>query len=139
MVYLIACAVLFFLGNSYRDILHCNKKPFYLKGLEEDSSIMDAYIVHSVCAFPFPFLNDITHFLDRFLVFVILIEWLYEEYIMQLNHVFRTRDLVTKNDAKLAKHPEIADNDSLAVNFLDHGYTRPKVVLSVCDFLSNLC
>jgi U3 small nucleolar RNA-associated protein 25 len=50
----------FSLCNSYRDILHCNKKPFYLKGLEEDSSIMDAYIVHSVCAFPFPFLNDIT-------------------------------------------------------------------------------
>lgn len=83
----------FSLCNSYRDILHCNKKPFYLKGLEEDSSIMDAYIVHS------------------------------------LNHVFRTRDLVTKNDAKLAKHPEIADNDSLAVNFLDHGYTRPKVLI----------
>lgn len=83
----------FSLCNSYRDILHCSKKPFYLKGLEEDSSIMDAYIVHS------------------------------------LNHVFRTRDLVTKNDAKLAKHPEIADNDSLAVNFLDHGYTRPKVLI----------
>ncbi|KAK2977396.1 hypothetical protein RJ640_007682, partial [Escallonia rubra] len=37
-----------FLGNSYRDILHHNKKPFYLKGREEDSSIMDAYIVHSL-------------------------------------------------------------------------------------------
>ncbi|KAG5594379.1 hypothetical protein H5410_035611 [Solanum commersonii] len=37
-------------GNSYRDILHHNKKPFYLKGLEEDSSTMDAYVMHSVRA-----------------------------------------------------------------------------------------
>lgn len=35
-------------GNTYRDILHCNKHPFYLKGNEEDSSIMDAYIMHAV-------------------------------------------------------------------------------------------
>ena len=35
-------------GNSYRDILHCEKKPFYHKGLEEDSNIMDAYLIHSV-------------------------------------------------------------------------------------------
>lgn len=40
----------FLSGNSYRDILYCNKKPFYLKGLEEDSSIMDSYIMHSVRA-----------------------------------------------------------------------------------------
>lgn len=50
-MYLISYTILiFFLGNSYRDILHCNKKPFYLKGREEDSSIMDAYIIHSVRA-----------------------------------------------------------------------------------------
>jgi hypothetical protein len=55
--YLNASAVLCFLGNSYRDILHCDKKPFYLKGLEEDSSIMDAYIMHSVCACPLPILG----------------------------------------------------------------------------------
>jgi hypothetical protein len=55
--YLNASAVLIFLGNSYRDILHCEKKPFYLKGLEEDSSIMDAYIMHSVCACPLPILG----------------------------------------------------------------------------------
>ncbi|GFY98879.1 hypothetical protein Acr_13g0002800 [Actinidia rufa] len=36
------------LFNSYQDILHHNKKPFYLKGMEEDSSIMDAYLMHSV-------------------------------------------------------------------------------------------
>lgn len=36
------------LGNSYRDILHPNKKPFYLKGLEEESAVMDAYLMHSV-------------------------------------------------------------------------------------------
>lgn len=55
--YLNASAVLIFLGNSYRDILHCEKKPFYLKGLEEDSSIMDAYIMHSVCACSLPILG----------------------------------------------------------------------------------
>ena len=58
-MYLIAYTVfIFFLGNSYRDILHCNKKPFYLKGREEDSSIMDAYIIHSVRAITWTFLID---------------------------------------------------------------------------------
>ncbi|RWR84239.1 U3 small nucleolar RNA-associated protein 25 [Cinnamomum micranthum f. kanehirae] len=38
----------FTLCNSYRDIMHCNKKPFYLKGQEEDSSIMDGYIMHAL-------------------------------------------------------------------------------------------
>ncbi|XP_042453180.1 U3 small nucleolar RNA-associated protein 25 homolog [Zingiber officinale] len=38
----------FSLCNTYRDILHCNKQPFYLKGNEEDSSIMDAYIMHAL-------------------------------------------------------------------------------------------
>lgn len=80
----------FSLCNSYRDILHHNKKPFYLKGREEDSSIMDAYLLHS------------------------------------LNHVFKTRDLVTKNDKKLGNHKEkVLDNE----NFLDHGFTRPKVLI----------
>nr|XP_043628614.1 U3 small nucleolar RNA-associated protein 25 [Erigeron canadensis] len=84
----------FSLCNSYRDILHHNKKPFYLRGREEDTSIMDAYLLHS------------------------------------LNHVFKTRDLVTKNDRKLAKlkeskPEEILDGD----NFRDQGYTRPKVLI----------
>lgn len=84
----------FSLCNSYRDILHCNKKPFYLKGLEEDSSTMDAYIMHS------------------------------------LNHVFRSRDLIRKNDSKMAKHQESAEDELLAVDgFLDHGFTRPKVLI----------
>ncbi|RZR99165.1 hypothetical protein BHM03_00028669, partial [Ensete ventricosum] len=39
-----------FCCHTYRDILHCNKKPFYLKGNEEDSNIMDAYIIHAVSA-----------------------------------------------------------------------------------------
>ncbi|PWA33924.1 Digestive organ expansion factor, predicted [Artemisia annua] len=82
----------FSLCNSYRDILHHNKKPFYLKGREEDSSIMDGYLLHS------------------------------------LNHVFKTRDIVTKNEKKLAKEKEsktegILDSES----FLDQGFTRPKV------------
>ncbi|KAL4564389.1 hypothetical protein LXL04_028453 [Taraxacum kok-saghyz] len=84
----------FSLCNSYRDILHHNKKPFYNKGREEDSSIMDAYLMHS------------------------------------LNHVFKTRDVVTKNDKKLSnrkesKHEEVLDSDQ----FLDHGFTRPKVLM----------
>ncbi|KAF5177251.1 U3 small nucleolar rna-associated protein [Thalictrum thalictroides] len=81
----------FSLCNSYRDILHCNKRPFYLKGLGEDSSIMDGYIMHA------------------------------------LNHVFKTRDLVTKNEAKLVKLRENNKEESLnGEEFLDHGYTRPK-------------
>lgn len=84
----------FSLCNSYRDILHCDKKPFYLKGQEEDSSILDAYIMHS------------------------------------LNHVFRTRDIVSKNDSKLAKHPEIADSEIFdGDSFRDQGFTRPKVLI----------
>ncbi|KAL6597893.1 hypothetical protein ACP70R_046698 [Stipagrostis hirtigluma subsp. patula] len=37
----------FSLCNSYRDIMHCNKKPFYMKG-GVDSSTMDAYLMHSL-------------------------------------------------------------------------------------------
>ncbi|KAL9314724.1 hypothetical protein ACSQ67_020176 [Phaseolus vulgaris] len=78
----------FSLCSSYRDILYCNKRPFYLKGLE-DASIMDAYIMHS------------------------------------LNHVFRTRDSVRKNDAKLTKLKEHTESDK----FRDQGFTRPKVLI----------
>ncbi|KAJ9550639.1 hypothetical protein OSB04_014684 [Centaurea solstitialis] len=84
----------FSLCNSYRDILHHNKKPFYLKSREEDSSIMDAYLLHS------------------------------------LNHVFKTRDLVTKNDKKLATRKEANREEILdSENFLDQGFTRPKVLI----------
>lgn len=84
----------FSLCNSYRDILHCNKKPFYRKGLKEDLAIMDAYIMHC------------------------------------LNHIFRTRDLVTKNDSKVGKHWENAKDELLSGDeFLDHGFTRPKVLI----------
>lgn len=84
----------FSLCNSYRDILHYNKKPFYLKGQEEDSSIMDAYVAHS------------------------------------LNHIFRTRDIVTKNDSKVSKLQESAKENTLNNDsFLDHGFTRPKVLI----------
>lgn len=41
----------YILGNSYRDILNCCKRPFYHKGHGEDSSTMDAYIMHSVRAY----------------------------------------------------------------------------------------
>ncbi|XP_006359065.1 U3 small nucleolar RNA-associated protein 25 [Solanum tuberosum] len=84
----------FSICNSYRDILHHNKKPFYLKGLEEDSSTMDAYVMHS------------------------------------LNHIFRTRDLVKKNEAKLAKLQDNVKADILSNEaFLDRGFTRPKVLI----------
>lgn len=84
----------FTLCNNYRDILHCNKKPFYLRGLEEDSNIRDAYIMHS------------------------------------LNHVFKTRDLVIKNDAKVAKHQKNAQDDMPYDDVLrDQGFTRPKVLI----------
>ncbi|XP_056166677.1 protein NUCLEOLAR FACTOR 1-like isoform X2 [Syzygium oleosum] len=84
----------FSLCNSYRDILNCNKRPFYHKGNGEDSSTMDAYIMHS------------------------------------LNHIFRTRDIVTRNDRKMAKHQETAKDEILSGGeFLDHGFTRPKVLI----------
>ncbi|KAF3774483.1 U3 small nucleolar RNA-associated protein 25 [Nymphaea thermarum] len=79
------------LGSGYRDILHPDKKPFYLKG-KEDSDIMDAYLMHS------------------------------------LNHTFRTRDLVTKDNAKLAKlSKNNGDTAAISAGLLDHGFTRPKV------------
>ncbi|KAL9664042.1 hypothetical protein QQ045_019439 [Rhodiola kirilowii] len=82
------------LCNSYQDILHHNKKPFYTRGSHEYSSIMDAYIMHS------------------------------------LNHILKTRDVITKNDAKLAKHQESANEDILSnERYLDHGFTRPKVLI----------
>lgn len=47
---------------------------------------------------------------------------------MQLNHIFRTRDLVKKNEAKLAKLQENVKADILSNEaFLDRGFTRPKV------------
>ncbi|XP_076894454.1 protein NUCLEOLAR FACTOR 1-like [Bidens hawaiensis] len=84
----------FSLCNSYRDILHHNKKPFYNKGREEDSNIMDAYLLHS------------------------------------LNHIFKTRELVTKNDKILAKQKESKGAEVLtSEKFLDQGFTRPKVLI----------
>ncbi|KAK1394264.1 U3 small nucleolar RNA-associated protein 25 [Heracleum sosnowskyi] len=84
----------FSLCNSYRDILHHNKKPFYLKGVEEDSSIMDAYIMHS------------------------------------LNHIFKSGDIVTKNDAKVAKLQDTTKNEiPSSIDFLDRGFTRPKILI----------
>ncbi|XP_057430427.1 protein NUCLEOLAR FACTOR 1 [Lotus japonicus] len=80
--------MLFSLCSSYRDILYCNKRPFYLKG-PDDTNTMDAYIMHS------------------------------------LNHVFRTRDCVKKNDSKLNRLEENADTD----RFRDQGFTRPKVLI----------
>ncbi|KAL3625173.1 hypothetical protein CASFOL_030627 [Castilleja foliolosa] len=71
----------------------CNR-PFYLKGLEEDSNIMDAYLMHS------------------------------------LNHIFRSRDLIAKNERKLSKTPESLEGESVdGDQCLDRGFTRPKVLI----------
>ncbi|PKA55224.1 hypothetical protein AXF42_Ash003861 [Apostasia shenzhenica] len=84
----------FSLCNVYRDIMHCNKKPFYLKDQDEDSSIMDAYIMHA------------------------------------LNHMYKTRDLVIKNDAKLKNHGNNQTEEILfGGSYLDQGFTRPKVLI----------
>lgn len=48
---------------------------------------------------------------------------------MQLNHILSTRDLVSKNDAKVAKHQESTKDEILnSDGFLDRGFTRPKVL-----------
>ncbi|EOA37780.1 hypothetical protein CARUB_v10012647mg [Capsella rubella] len=84
----------FSICNSYMDILHSNKKPFYNKGSEEDSSAMDAYLMHS------------------------------------LNHIFKTRDLVKKNESKIAKQRETSEEEILSDDgFMDQGFTRPKVLI----------
>ncbi|XP_074307708.1 protein NUCLEOLAR FACTOR 1-like isoform X2 [Silene latifolia] len=83
----------FKLCSSYRDILHHQKKGFYQKGSDEDSSIMDSYVMH------------------------------------MLNHTFKTRDLVTKNSAKLVKNKEAPNEELRTTNcFLDQGFCRPKVL-----------
>lgn len=50
---------------------------------------------------------------------------------MQLNHIFKTRDLVKKNESKIAKHRETSEEEILSDDgFLDQGFTRPKVTPS---------
>ncbi|KFK43953.1 hypothetical protein AALP_AA1G196000 [Arabis alpina] len=94
----------FSICNSYLDILHSNKKPFYHKLPKEDASAkdasakdestMDAYLMHS------------------------------------LNHIFKTRDLVNKNESKIAKHRGTAEEEILSDDgFRDQGFTRPKVLI----------
>ncbi|OAY82424.1 U3 small nucleolar RNA-associated protein 25, partial [Ananas comosus] len=47
-----------------------------------------------------------------------------------LNHVYRTRNLVLKNDAKISKHGELKEEEILCDDcYLDQGFTRPKVVI----------
>lgn len=130
--YFVCLLHLFLPGNSYRDILHCNKKPFYVD-LQEDSNVMDAYVMHSVsasCNFLFS-LEEIKarHFVNMNHCFIFCVFSLIK-FSMQLNHVLKTRHIVSKNDAKVSKHEEhvkleILPSDSL----LDQGFTRPKVYL----------
>ncbi|KAH9774287.1 U3 small nucleolar RNA-associated protein [Citrus sinensis] len=52
------------------------------------------------------------------------------ECFLKLNHIFRTRDLVTKNDTKVAKNKGSAKEGILIGDaFLDRGFTRPKVLI----------
>ncbi|KAF2728874.1 U3 small nucleolar RNA-associated protein 25 [Polyplosphaeria fusca] len=60
-----------------------------------------------------------------------------------LNHIFKTRDRVIKNNAKLAREQE--DNDA---EYRDQGFTRPKVLflletkqscVRAVDVITNLC
>ena len=49
---------------------------------------------------------------------------------MQLNHIFKTRDVVRKSDARISKHQEIINEEMLPGDgCLDQGFTRPKVYL----------
>lgn len=50
---------------------------------------------------------------------------------MQLNHIFKTRDTVTKNDAKMTKHEDNMEELLSSDSFRDQGYTRPKVFFFV--------
>lgn len=52
---------------------------------------------------------------------------------VQLNHVMKTRDLVTKNNEKLQRQQTaLAENGKKGVDFIDpprdQGFTRPKVM-----------
>lgn len=83
---------------------------------------MDAYIMHSVSGY----LN-----LLPLTIHMLILSSSNFCCIMQLNHVLKTRNLVTKNDAKLAKRQEGAKELLAGDTFLDHGFTRPKVMSSV--------
>lgn len=55
---------------------------------------------------------------------------------MQLNHVLKTRDLVTKNNEKLQRQQAAAkESGKKAADFVDpprdQGFTRPKVSIIV--------
>lgn len=140
-----------FIGSSYYDIMHFNKKPFYLKGgLEEDSKIMDAYLMHSVYTWFVLFLIHMYTISTSNVVYLVLhggvgllillllfsaviscmIKW--SDHFVQLNHIFKSRDLIVKNERKLAKSQESVESKTFNDDaYRDRGFTRPKVHSSV--------
>ncbi|KAF9970800.1 hypothetical protein BGZ73_006419 [Actinomortierella ambigua] len=46
-----------------------------------------------------------------------------------LNHIFKTRDRVLKNTAKLQRHQQTTDSTSVIPEYRDQGFTRPKVLI----------
>lgn len=73
------------------------------------------------------------------------------DYLAQLNHIFGSRDLMVKNERKLAKNQESLEGKSVDDDaYLDRGFTRPKVYSSAfmpynygmeisCSMLVTLC
>ncbi|KAF9585531.1 rRNA-binding ribosome biosynthesis protein utp25 [Lunasporangiospora selenospora] len=46
-----------------------------------------------------------------------------------LNHIYKTRDRILKNTAKLQRHQQSTDSSSDIKEYRDQGFTRPKVLI----------
>lgn len=115
--------------------MHCNKRPFYLKGKEDDSSIMDAYIMHAVWRHLWHLFHSafvLISYEINFSSFLTNIGWSF----IQLNHIHSIRENVLKNDAKLNKDENSKSEEIHCGEFyLDQGFTRPKVRVDIFFFL----
>lgn len=65
-----------------------------------------------------------------------MIKW--SDHFVQLNHIFKSRDLIVKNERKLAKNQESVESKTFDDDaYRDRGFTRPKVhssVLMPCSY-----